>query len=137
MQVAGRLAMMAAERHVTIHGVTISCFIVVGFSILLLSSAASIPMLLVGFVILYGASYGVVSIIRPVIARDILGENNIGAKLGSMTLLYLVGLASAPYVGSLIWGIGGYDLVLPVLILFSFVGLSFYLFAYRLSRTVV
>jgi len=131
MQVAGRLAMMAAERHVTIHEITIGVFVAVATSILLLIATVSTPTLVVAFVILFGAGYGVVSIIRPLIARDILGENKIGAKLGAMSLLYLVGSASAPFVGSLIWGIGGYNLVLPVLIGSVLVGLALYLVARR------
>ncbi len=134
MQVAGRLAMMAAERHVTTYGITTSCFIVVGVAILLLFSTAYTPTLLVGFVILFGASAGIVSIVRPVNARDFLGGGNIGAKFGAMTMIYLVGSASAPFVGSLIWKSGGYDLVLPVLMGLSMVGLVLYLAAHRLSR---
>ena len=134
MQVAGRLAMMAGERHVTLHGITISVFVALATSILLLAATASTPTLVVAFVILFGAGYGIVSIIRPLIARDILGENKIGAKLGAMSLLYLVGTASAPFLGSLIWGVGGYNLVLPVLIGSVLVGLSLYLVAHRLSH---
>lgn len=126
--------MMAAERHVTIHEITIGVFVAVATSILLLIATVSTPTLVVAFVILFGAGYGVVSIIRPLIARDILGENKIGAKLGAMSLLYLVGSASAPFVGSLIWGMGGYNLVLPVLIGSLLVGLSLYLIARRHSR---
>jgi len=135
MQVAGRLAMMAAERHVTIHEITIGVFVAVATSILLLAATISMPTLVVAFVILFGAGYGVVSIIRPLIARELLGENKIGAKLGAMSLLYLVGSASAPFIGSLIWGIGGYNLVLPVLIGSIMAGLSLYLISWRLSQT--
>jgi len=137
MQVAGRLAMMAAERHVSMNGITTSCFILVGIAILLLFSTSTTPTLLVGFIILFGAAHGVVSIVRPVIAREILGGNNFGAKFGAMALLYLVGSASAPFVGSLIWGIGGYDLVLPLLIGLSFVALCLYLVAHRLSSSPI
>jgi MFS family permease len=133
MQVAGRLAMMAAERHVSFSRITSSCFIFVGIAILLLISASGTPMLLVGFVVLFGAAHGVVSIVRPVIAREILGGNNFGAKFGAMALLYLIGSASAPYIGSLIWGVGGYDLVLPLLIGLSLIGLFLYLTAQRFS----
>lgn len=133
MQVAGRLAMMAAERHVSMKGITTSCFILVGIAILLLFGSSTTPMLLIGFIILFGAAHGVVSIVRPVIAREILGGNNFGTKFGAMALIYLVGSASAPFVGSLIWGVGGYDLVLPLLIGLSVIGLLLYLAAYRFS----
>ena len=85
------------------------------------------------FVILFGSAHGVVSIVRPVIAREILGGNNFGAKFGAMALLYLVGSASAPYLGSLIWGIGGYDLVLFVLVGLALIGMALYIAAHRVS----
>ncbi len=136
MQVAGRLAMMAAEKHVSNHGIAITCFILMGSSILLLMGSASTPALLVGFVILYGGSYGIVSIIRPVITREILGDQNFGAKSGALAALYLTGSASAPFLGSVVWGIGGYDLVLPLLVGIAVIALLLYLTAHRLASTI-
>jgi len=135
MQVAGRLAMMAAERHVSSHGIAIACFVLICGSILLLIGAGTTPVLLVGFVILFGGAYGVVSIIRPVIARELLGERYFGAKSGALALVYLVGSASAPYLGSLGWSWGGYRLVLPGLILLAGIGLVLYLSAQHLADT--
>ncbi len=134
MQVAGRLVMVAAERHVSNSAIAISCFVVMACSILFLIVAGRTPALLVGFVILFGGGYGVVSIIRPVIARDILGQENFGAKSGALALLYLTGTACAPYLGSLAWNVGGYDLVLPSLLVLAFLGLGLYLFAHRLTK---
>ena len=133
MQVAGRLAMMAAERHVSNHGIAISCFILMGMSILLLIGAGTTPVLLIAFVILFGGSYGIVSIVRPVIARDLLGEHQYGAKAGTLAMVYLTGSASAPFLGSLLWSWGGYDLVLPGLVLLAIAGLCLYLLAQKLS----
>jgi predicted MFS family arabinose efflux permease len=90
------------------------------------------PALLIAFVILFGGAYGVVSIIRPVIARNLLGERNFGAKSGGLALVYLAGSASAPFVGALVWSRGGYDLVLPGLILLSVAGLVLYVLAHRI-----
>jgi len=75
-----------------------------------------------------------VSIIRPVIARDILGERNFGSKSGAMALMYLAGSASAPFLGSVIWNIGGYNLVLPCLIFFAVTGMGLYLGAHYFSQ---
>ena len=136
MQVAGRLAMMAAERHVSIHGVTIACFAFMCGSVVLLLGAGSVPELLVGFVILYGGAYGTLSIIRPLVARELLGGANFGAKSGALSLIYLIGSASAAYLGSLIWGVGGYDLVLQTLLVFGVIGLALYLVARRQSSAV-
>lgn len=131
MQVFGRLTMIAAERHVSIHRIAISCFIFMGVSILILAGAGATPVMLIAFVILFGGSYGVVSILRPVIARDLLGEKQFGAKSGGLAMVFLAGSASAPFLGALVWGIGGYPLVLPGLIALSVVGLLFYVLAQR------
>ncbi|MDH3220294.1 MAG: MFS transporter [Gammaproteobacteria bacterium] len=131
MQVAGRLAMMAAERHVSNHGIAVTCFVLMAMSILFLIGAGKTPALLVGFVILFGGAYGMVSIIRPVIARELLGERQFGAKSGALALVYLAGSASAPFLGSLGWSWGGYDLVLPGLVLIAVSGLGLYLVAQK------
>jgi MFS family permease len=131
MQVAGRLVMIAAERRVSIHGIAIVCFVLMAASIVFLIVAGVTPALLIAFVILFGGSYGVVSIIRPVIARDLLGERQFGAKSGALALVYLVGSASAPFLGAVLWGWGGYALVLPGLILLAVFGLLLYLAAQK------
>lgn len=130
MQVAGRLTMIVAERRVSIHGIAITCFAFIGLAILLLINAGLSPALLIGFVVLFGGAYGVVSIIRPVIARNLLGERQFGAKSGALALVYLVGAASAPFLGALVWARGGYALVLPGLIVLSLLGLLLYLLAH-------
>lgn len=132
MQVAGRLTMIAAERRVSIHGIAIACFILICLSIVMLNSAGVTPGLVIAFVILYGGAYGVVSIIRPVIARNLLGERQFGAKSGGLALIYLAGSASAPFLGALVWSRGGYSLVLPGLIGLALTGLLLYVLAHRL-----
>ena len=133
MQVAGRLAMIAAQRYVSNHGVAIACFLVMALSVLLLMLSSRVPPLVVFFVIAFGGGYGMVSIIRPVIAREILGERNFGAKFGALSMVYLVGSASAPFLGSLVWQVGGYALVLPCLVAVAAAGLVLYMLAFRLS----
>ncbi len=136
MQVVGRLAMMAAQRRVSKHGIAIACFVLMGLSIGLLIGAASMPLLLVGFVVLFGGAYGMVSIIRPVIARDLLGERQFGAKSGALALVYLAGSASAPFLGSLGWGLGGYAMVLPSLLLLAALGLALYQAAHKMAAQI-
>ena len=131
MQVAGRLTMIVAERRVSMHGISIACFAFVGLSIVALIGAGLTPALLISFVILFGGAYGVVSIVRPVIARNLLGEEHFGAKSGALALVYLAGSASAPYLGSVFWGLGGYELVLPGMVGLSLLGLLLYLMAHR------
>lgn len=134
MQVAGRLAMMAAERRISVNGITAGCFVFVALAILFLMSTTQVSTLLIAFVVLFGSAHGVVSIIRPVVARDILGGKNFGAKFGAMALFYLIGSAFAPYLGSVVWSLGGYDLVLSTLIAVALVALVLYLIADKVSN---
>ena len=131
VRLLGRLVMMAAERRVSIHGIAITCFVLMAVSIAFLIVAGVTPALLIAFVILFGGSYGVVSIIRPVIARNLLGERQFGAKSGALALVYLVGSASAPFLGAVLWEWGGYERVLPGLIILAACGLLLYLVAQK------
>ena len=71
----------------------------------------------------FGSGYGTLSIIRPLIARDLLGEENFGAKSGLLALFFLLGAAASPYIGSLVWVAGGYDALIASLMVLAFGGL--------------
>src|SRR3546814_11489261 len=66
MQVAGRLAMMAVERHVSNRGITVACFLSVSLATVSLMTASLVPIMLVPFVILQGSGHGVRSAARRV-----------------------------------------------------------------------
>ncbi len=134
MQVAGRIAMMSSERFTSHHGLALAAFGAMAVSIVSLLMSGSSPAFVSGFVILFGSSYGIVSILRPVLARDILGESDFGAKSGALAMPYLAGSALAPFLGSLIWNWGGYDLMLSTLIAVLIVGAILYSFAHRMAR---
>ena len=131
MQVAGRIAMMVTERHVSTHATAVAAFAAMAAAIALLLAASGAPALLAGFVILFGAAYGVTSIIRPLVARAILGPDNFGAKSGALALPYLGGAALSPYLGALIWGMGGYTAMLLTLLGMAALGAVLYMLANR------
>ncbi len=133
MQVAGRLAMTASEKYASHHGLTVAAFIMITLSVMFLIFSGSSPAFLAAFVMLFGGAYGTVSILRPLVARDLLGEQNFGAKSGALALPYLFGAAVAPYLGSIVWGKGGYNLMLPLLMIVAVIGCVLYLMARRLS----
>ncbi len=133
MQVAGRLAMMAVERHVSNRGITIACFGAVALATLALMTASLVPMLLVPFVILQGAGHGVTSIMKPLVTGDILGRANFGAISGSQALIFKLSVAAAPFVGALLWQLGDYDLVLAAMLAAAVVGLGLFLAASRVG----
>lgn len=135
MQVAGRLAMMAVERHISNRGISIACFGAVALATVSLMTASLVPMMLVPFVILQGSGNGVTSIMKPLVIGDILGRANFGAVSGSQALIFKLSLAVAPFVGALLWEIGSYDLVLVVMLGAALAGLALFLLAWRAKAT--
>lgn len=133
MQVAGRLAMVAAGDRLSHHGFALAAFGLMGLSVVILAVSGSSPPLVVLFVLLFGGAYGTVSILRPVIARDLLGQENFGAKSGGLAALYMLAAASSAWLGALFWGVGGYGLMLWVLIALAGLGALFYSAAHRLG----
>ncbi len=134
MQVVGRLILSFLKHRITNHAISMSCFLIMGMSMAVLLKASSIPELVFLFVMMFGAGYGLVSIIRPVIARDILGEANFGVNYGMITLIYMMGSAISPFLGSLIWHFGGYDLLLYWLMAFAILGVSLYFVSYSIAE---
>lgn len=112
MQVAGRIAMMLSERFVSLNGVVRAAFVAIICAATLLRFGGASVAAIGAFVLLFGSAYGTISILRPLVARDVLGPGSFGAKSGALALPYLAGSATAPYLGSLIWAFGGYDLML-------------------------
>ncbi len=136
MQVAGRLAMMAAERHVSTMAISAGCFIAVFGASMALLGTSVMPSLIAIFVLLQGAGNGVVSIVRPVLIATLLSRRNFGAVSGMAAAAFMAGTAFGPTFGSLIWEIGGYDLVINLAIAMPVVGLVLLLAAARYPSTV-
>jgi predicted MFS family arabinose efflux permease len=116
MQVAGRIAVMFAAGRMPNRAIMMGCFTGIALATVLLIGSASLPLLIAGFVTLQGASYGVLSIIKPVVTREVMGGRNFGAISGTMAVPYLLGVAVAPFLGALVWQAGGYDLVLTAIL---------------------
>ena len=133
MQVAGRLAMMAAERHVTILTIAAVSYVAMGIAALSLLGAAAIPVLLVAFVLFQGSGYGVTSIVRPVVTAEFLGRKNFGVISGLLALPFIAATAAAPTIAAFVWETGGYDRVIMLAIFAAGVGLVSILLAASLA----
>jgi MFS family permease len=136
MQVAGRLAMMAAERHVSTLFIFAACFVAMSISALSLLGAGTTPALLVTFVLFQGAGYGVTSIMRPVVIAEFLGREDFGVIAGMLAIPFLTATAAAPTIAALIWEKGGYDWVIWLAFAAAVVGLLSMLTAASFSRRV-
>ncbi len=123
MQVTGRVAMMLAERRVGSLTLTIMAFAGVVLAALLLMAAGASVVLAVAFAATQGAAYGVISILKPVVTAEFLGRVAFGSIAGWLALPYLACYAVAPFVGALLWEIGGYELVVPAAGAIAFIGI--------------
>ncbi len=74
------------------------------------------------------------TIMKPMTIRYVLGETDYGLKAGAQAVPFLIGSAFAALIGSFIWGIGGYDLVLKALFVAPVLGLLFFLAAVALTK---
>ncbi len=67
----------------------------------------------IAFVVLYGASNGIMTIARGMIPAEIFGRDRYGAVNGALSAPVLASRAAGPIVASVVWSTaGGYDAVL-------------------------
>lgn len=112
MQVAGRLLMIWASGQVSALIITFVSFIGVACATALLLAVGGRVEVAFMFAALFGASYGVISILKPVLTAEMLGRSAFGAISGSMATMFLVAVAASPQVGSWLWSVGGYGLAI-------------------------
>ncbi|MEM7030143.1 MAG: MFS transporter [Chloroflexota bacterium] len=134
MQVTGRLMMLAFEKRVSSIGIFAACYIALGLAAISLLGATYLPLLLISFVFFQGAGAGVTSIMRPVVVAELLGRQNFGLIAGFLAMPFLIGAALAPTIAAIIWGFGGYDLVIWFAVGASIIGLAALLGAATLSE---
>ena len=89
--------------------------------------------LIIAFVVFQGASYGVLSIIRPTVISGLLGRSDFGIISGLLAVGFVLGSALAPLFGSLVWQLGSYDLVIFVALLLPAFSLVLMIAAWRLK----
>jgi len=126
MQVAGRIAIMAVDERATNNLVTLCCFAALAAAMVLLLATNWERSLAMPFVVLFGSGYGIVSVIRPLIAREVLGDDAFGSKTGLLALFYLLGSAVSPFLGAIVWVLGGYQSLLVLLLFFVITGTALY-----------
>ena len=112
MQVAGRVTMMAFEKHISVFAICVACFIAIFVAGWALYFGGRGMILIAIFVILQGAGYGILSIIRPTVIAELLGHRDFGIIAGLLAVGFVIGTAIAPTLGSFLWLYGTYDLVI-------------------------
>ena len=74
------------------------------------------------------------SIIRPIVIAELLGRKDFGIISGLLAVGFMGGSAVAPIAASLVWRLGGYDIVLLSTIAIPIVALISLIIAYGLKR---
>ncbi|MGI9363990.1 MAG: MFS transporter [Rhizobiaceae bacterium] len=128
MQVFGRLVMVATEARITTFTTAVACYAGMALGCTALLFAGASPLLILSFVIVHGGSYGVTSIIRPMLTREMLGSASFGQISGRMGGLFMLGTAVAPFGGSLIWQMSGYQTMLVLCIALLVLGMAMLLY---------
>jgi hypothetical protein len=106
-QVLGRLALAAAGARV---GTGAASWITVGALVVapvFLVLAVVWPVAAVGFAACQGAAMGIITILRPVLVAETLGQERYGAVAGMMAIPGLAALAVAPLIGTGLEALGG------------------------------
>ena len=112
MQVLGRLIVVTLGARVSAFTTAVGCFIGMMLGLVALLSAGMAPWLAFIFVVPYGAAWGIISIVRPVLIADFLGRAGYGQIAGMVAVPYMLGGAIGPILAALLWSWAGYDLVL-------------------------
>lgn len=134
MQVLGRLLMLSVERRWGAEQVCLALFGCLLAASSLLLVAGDVTALILLFVVLQGAGYGVNSIVRPVITADYLGYRHFGGISGMQSTVVMTANALAATVAALAWRLAGYHGMVLVCLGFAGVGLGAFVLAGRLRR---
>jgi MFS family permease len=116
MQVVGRIILGALGDRVPLR---VNASVVLGLQPLAFLALLLVPGLsgLVAFVVLFGASRGAVTLVRPAFVADIYGRERYGTIAGALAAFVTVATAAAPLSGGAAYDVfGGYD---PLLWMFA------------------
>lgn len=129
MQVAGRIAEYTVGARFRVIEVALVAFVLLPVSLVVLRFAGLQWGLVLLFVVLYGASNGIMTIARGVIPVELFGRGRYGAVNGALAAPVLASRSLGPLVAAVIWSAAGsYDAVIWTLAAAGLLSaISFYL----------
>jgi MFS family permease len=113
-QVAARVLLMLAGARVSVWQVSLGSFILLSAAALMMGAAAALPGLALVFAVAQGMGNGVISILRPVVTREVMGEAGFGEAAGAVARLSLFAFALAPGLGAVLADLAGYGAVIAL-----------------------
>lgn len=113
MQVAGRIGELTIGSRYRATEVCAFALAMLPVALMSLSCSVSPWLVIVAFVVPYGASNGIMTIARGIIPVEIFGRDRYGAVNGALAAPVAAARAGGPFVAALVWSAsGGYTVVL-------------------------
>ena len=62
------------------------------------------------------------AILKPLVQNDIFGKMNFGNIHGILAICFMSGSIAGPWIGSLIWSVGGFNLLIMLFFILAVLG---------------
>ncbi|MHA7885911.1 MFS transporter [Roseicyclus sp.] len=121
-QVAGRIILTVAGARAAARAVTLGAFLFISAGALAMGAASALPALTLVFAVALGIGNGVISILRPVVIREVMGEAGFGESAGAVARLSLFAFAIAPGLGAILADLAGNGAVIALCVAAPLVG---------------
>ena len=120
-QVVGRFALMRYEARLNTMSTALITLLTLGFAAGILAASGFSYGIVIAFVLIQGSAVGIVTILRPVLIAETMGNENYGETAGRMQVFSATSGAFAPMVGALflegpgLYALIGFSLLLSTL----------------------
>ena len=121
-QIIGRILIMTYGRNKSNIGLFVLCFYssIIGMIFLYFVNFSFYLAFL--FILFNSAAFGSMAILKPLVQNDIFGKMNFGNIHGILAICFMSGSIAGPWIGSLIWSFGGYNLLIILFFILAIFG---------------
>ena len=121
-QIIGRILIMTYGRNKSNIGLFVLCFYSSLIGIIFLYFVNFSFYLAFLFILFNSAAFGSMAILKPLVQNDIFGKMNFGNIHGILAICFMSGSIAGPWIGSLIWSFGGYNLLIILFFILAICG---------------
>ena len=121
-QIIGRILIMTYGRNKSNIGLFVLCFYSSLIGIIFLYFVNFSFYLAFLFILFNSAAFGSMAILKPLVQNDIFGKMNFGNIHGILAICFMSGSIAGPWIGSLIWSFGGYNLLIILFFILAIFG---------------
>jgi len=121
-QIIGRILIMTYGHNKSNIGLFVVCFysFLIGITFLYFVNISFYLAFL--FILFNSAAFGSMAILKPLVQNDIFGKMNFGNIHGILAICFMLGSIAGPWIGSLIWSVGGYNLLIMLFFILAVLG---------------